>query len=128
MARIAGVDLPNEKRVEVALTYIYGIGIARANKILAATGVNPNSRIKALTEEQIAKLRSFIEKNFKIEGDLRREYQQNIRRLIEIGSYRGVRHRKGLPVRGQRTHTNARTRKGPRRTVGGTTRRQEAPK
>lgn len=125
MARISGVDLPNSKRVEVALRYIYGIGISRAREVLEATGINPDIRVQKLTEEQVTKLRAFIEKNYKIEGDLRREFQQNIRRLMEIGCYRGVRHRKGLPVRGQRTHTNARTRKGPRRTVGGTTRRQE---
>ena len=117
MARITGVDLPNDKRVEVALTYIYGIGDSRAREILKATGINPSTRVRELTEEQVTKLRSYIEKNFKVEGDLRRDVQQHIKRLIEIGAYRGQRHRRGLPVRGQRTHTNARTRKGPRRTV-----------
>lgn len=119
MARISGVDLPNDKRVEIGIRYIFGIGISRSKEIIKATGINPNTRIKNLTSEEVTKLRSFIEKNFKVEGDLRREVQQNVRRLIEIGSYRGQRHRKGLPSRGQRTHTNARTRKGPRRTVGG---------
>lgn len=119
MARISGVDLPNDKRVEIGITYIFGIGGTRAREIIKATGVNPNTRVKNLTSEEVTKLRTFIEKNFKVEGDLRREVQQNIKRLIEIGSYRGTRHRKGLPARGQRTHTNARTRKGPRRTVGG---------
>jgi len=119
LARISGVDLPNDKRVEIGIRYIFGIGISRSKEIIKATGINPNTRIKNLTSEEVTKLRSFIEKNFKVEGDLRREVQQNVRRLIEIGSYRGQRHRKGLPSRGQRTHTNARTRKGPRRTVGG---------
>ncbi|GAV23845.1 30S ribosomal protein S13 [Carboxydothermus pertinax] len=118
MARIAGVDLPRDKRVEIALTYIYGIGRPTANVILKKTGINPDTRVKDLTEEEVAKLRDEIEKNYKVEGDLRREISLNIKRLIEIGCYRGIRHRKGLPVRGQRTRTNARTRKGPRRTVG----------
>lgn len=119
MARIAGVDLPREKRVEVALTYIYGIGRPSANKILQATGVNPDTRVKDLSEEEVAKLREYIDKNFTVEGDLRREIALNIKRLMEIGCYRGLRHRRGLPVRGQRTKTNARTRKGPRRTIAG---------
>lgn len=118
MARIAGVDLPRDKRVEIALTYIYGIGRSRAKEILAHTGINPDTRVRDLTEEEIAKLRDFIDKNYTVEGDLRREVALNIKRLIEIGCYRGLRHRRGLPVRGQRTRTNARTRKGPRKTVG----------
>lgn len=117
MARIAGIDLPREKRVEIALTYIYGIGRSQSNKILKATGINPDTRVRDLTEEEVTKLRSFIDKNLVVEGDLRREVALNIKRLIEIGCYRGIRHRRGLPVRGQRTKTNARTRKGPRRTV-----------
>ena len=119
MARIAGVDLPREKRVEIGLTYIYGIGLTTSTKILTETGVNPDTRVKDLTEEETVRLREYIDKNLKIEGDLRREVSQNIKRLMEIGSYRGLRHRKGLPVRGQRTHTNARTRKGPRKQIGG---------
>ncbi|TYP50331.1 30S ribosomal protein S13 [Thermosediminibacter litoriperuensis] len=118
MARIAGVDLPKDKRVEIALTYIYGIGRSLSNKILKEAGVNPDTRVKDLTEREISNLRDIIEKNYKVEGDLRREVALNIKRLIEIGCYRGVRHRRGLPVRGQRTRTNARTRKGPRKTVG----------
>ncbi|MCD6364036.1 MAG: 30S ribosomal protein S13 [Synergistetes bacterium] len=118
MARIAGVDLPRNKRVEIALTYIYGIGLSRSKEILRNTGVNPDKRVKDLTEEEIAKIREYIEKNFKVEGELRREVVMNIKRLIEIGCYRGLRHKLGLPVRGQRTRSNARTRKGPRRTVG----------
>ncbi|KXG75699.1 30S ribosomal protein S13 [Fervidicola ferrireducens] len=118
MARIAGVDLPKDKRVEIALTYIYGIGRSLSNKILKEAGVNPDTRVKDLTEKEISNLRDIIEKNYKVEGDLRREVAMNIKRLIEIGCYRGIRHRKGLPVRGQRTRTNARTRKGPRKTVG----------
>lgn len=118
MARIAGVDLPKDKRSVIALTYIYGIGKPTAEKILAQTGVNPDTRIKELTEEEVNKLRDYIDKNVKVEGDLRREVALNIKRLIEIGCYRGLRHRRGLPVRGQRTKTNARTRKGPKRTVG----------
>jgi small subunit ribosomal protein S13 len=119
MARISGVDLPREKRVEIALTYLFGIGLTRSQEVLEATGINPNTRVKALTEAEQTKLRDFIEKNFKIEGDLRSEIGQNIKRLMDIGSYRGLRHRKSLPVRGQRSKTNARTRKGPRKTVAG---------
>lgn len=117
MARIAGVDLPRDKRVEIALQYIFGIGQTTAKKILAATGVSANTRVRDLTEDEVSKLRETIDKSVKVEGDLRREISLNIKRLIEIGCYRGVRHRRGLPVRGQRTKTNARTRKGPRRTV-----------
>ena len=117
MARIAGVDIPNNKRVEIALTYIYGIGRKSANDILAKTGVNPDTRAKDLTEEEIAKLRDVIENNYTVEGDLRREVALNIKRMVEINCYRGIRHRKGLPVRGQRTKTNARTRKGPAKTI-----------
>ena len=119
MARIAGVDLPREKRLEIALTYIYGVGRTRAAEPLAATGVSPDTRVKDATEEELVKLRDYIEANFKVEGDLRREVQADIRRKIEIGSYQGLRHRRGLPVHGQRTKTNARTRKGPKRTVAG---------
>ena len=118
MARIAGVDLPREKRVEIALTYIYGLGRTTSNEVLKKVGVNPDTRVKDLTEDEITKLREVIDRDYKVEGDLRREEQMNIKRLIDIGSYRGLRHRRGLPVRGQRTKTNARTRKGPRRTVG----------
>lgn len=118
MARIAGVDLPRDKRVEVALTYIYGIGLTSAQKILAKTRINPDTRVKDLTEEEATRLREEIDKNYKVEGDLRREVALDVKRLIEIGTYRGLRHRRGLPVRGQRTRTNARTRKGPRKTVG----------
>ncbi len=118
MARIAGADLPRDKRVEIALTYIYGIGRTTSNQILAQTGINPDTRMRDLTEEEINKLREAIEKNYKVEGDLRREIALNIKRLIEIGCYRGLRHRRGMPVRGQRTKTNARTRKGPKKTVG----------
>jgi len=114
MARIAGVDLPRNKRIEIALTYIFGIGRSRAKKILEATGVDPDIRTKDLTEEDVNKIRRFIDENYKVEGELRKEISQNIKRLIEIGCYRGLRHKKGLPVRGQRTRTNARTRKGPR--------------
>lgn len=117
MARISGVDLPKEKRVEIGLTYIYGIGRKTANDILAATGINPDIRVKDLTEEQVSALREYIDKTYTIEGDLRRNVALNIKRLVEIGCYRGVRHRKGLPVRGQRTKTNARTRKGPKKTI-----------
>ena len=117
MARIAGVDLPREKRVEIGLTYVYGIGRTSATKILEATGINPDTRVKDLTEDEIAKLRDAIDEGYTVEGDLRREVALNIKRLVEIGAYRGVRHRKGLPVRGQRTKTNARTRKGPKRTI-----------
>ena len=119
MARIAGVDLPREKRLEIALTYIYGVGRTRAAETLAATGVSPDTRVTDATEEELVKLRDYIEANFKVEGDLRREVQADIRRKIEIGSYQGLRHRRGLPVHGQRTKTNARTRKGPKRTVAG---------
>ena len=119
MARIAGVDLPNEKRVEVGLTYIFGIGLKTAQNILDATDVNPDTRCKDLNEQEVSKLREYIERHVKVEGDLRREVSMNIKRLIEIGSYRGIRHRRGLPVRGQNTKTNARTRKGPKRTVAG---------
>ena len=117
MARIAGVDLPREKRVEIALTYIYGIGRKTANDILAATGVNPDTRVKDMTEEDEAKIREYIDHHLIVEGDERRDVALNIKRLVEIGCYRGVRHRKGLPVRGQRTKTNARTRKGPAKTI-----------
>ena len=117
MARIAGVDIPNQKRVEIALTYIYGIGRKSANDILVKTGIDPDTRAKDLTEEQIAKLRDEIENNYVVEGDLRRDVALNIKRLVEINCYRGIRHRKGLPVRGQRTKTNARTRKGPKKTI-----------
>ncbi|MBP1581382.1 MAG: 30S ribosomal protein S13 [Oscillospiraceae bacterium] len=117
MARIAGVDLPREKRVEIGLTYIYGIGRKSASDILAATGVNPDIRVKDLEEDDVSKLRDYIDKHFVVEGDLRRDTALNIKRLIEIGSYRGLRHRRGLPVRGQRTKTNARTRKGPAKTI-----------
>ncbi len=117
MARIAGVDLPREKRVEIGITYIYGIGLPTAKKILKETGVNPDTRVKDLTEEDVAKLREYIDHNLKVEGELKSEVSMNIKRLMEIGCYRGVRHRKGLPVRGQSTKQNARTRKGPRRTV-----------
>jgi small subunit ribosomal protein S13 len=120
MARLAGVDLPREKRVEIGLTYIYGIGRTRSQQALEATGVNPDTRVKDLTEDDLIKLREWIERgDFKVEGDLRREVQQDIKRKIEIGSYQGIRHRRGLPVHGQRTHTNARTRKGPKKTVAG---------
>jgi len=119
MARLLGVDLPREKRMEVALTYIFGIGRTRANESLAATGVSPDKRSKDLTDEEIVALRDYIEANYKVEGDLRREVQADIRRKVEIGCYEGIRHRRGLPVRGQRTRTNARTRKGPKRTVAG---------
>jgi small subunit ribosomal protein S13 len=119
MARIAGVDLPRDKRTEVALTYIYGIGRTRSREVLGATGVNPDTRVKDLTEQEVSALRSYIDANYKVEGDLRREVNQNIKRLQEIGCYRGLRHRRNLPVRGQRTRTNARTRKGPRKTVPG---------
>jgi len=118
MARIAGVDLPKEKRVEIGLTYIFGIGLPSSHKILTATGVNPDTRVKDLTEDEVNSLRDFINKNFKVEGDLRREVSLNIKRLMEIGCYRGIRHRRNLPVRGQKTKTNARTRKGPKKAIG----------
>ena len=117
MARISGIDLPRDKRIEVALTYIYGIGPARAAEVMAKTGINPDIRVKDLTEDQEAQLREVIEHNYTIEGDLRREIGMNIKRLSEIGCYRGLRHRRGLPVHGQRTKTNARTRKGPKKTI-----------
>ena len=117
MARIAGIDLPNEKRVEIGLTYIYGIGRHTANEILKETNINPDTRVKDLTEEEVGKIRTYIEKNCVVEGDLQREVSLNIKRLQEIGCYRGIRHRKGLPVRGQNTKQNARTRKGPKKTV-----------
>ena len=128
MARIEGVDLPRNKRVEIGLTYIYGIGRTRAKEILAATNVNPDQRIKDLSEADLASLREFINQNYKLEGDLRRETQMNIKRLIEIGCYRGLRHRRSLPVHGQRTRTNSRTRKGPKKTVAGRGRRRGAGK
>lgn len=118
MARISGVDLPKNKRVEVALTYIYGIGRSRSNLILEQAGVNKDKRVKDLNEEEVARIRSYIDENFKVEGELKQEVTQNIKRLIEISCYRGIRHVRGLPVRGQRTRTNARTRKGPRRAIG----------
>ena len=119
MARLAGVDIPRDKRVEVALTYIFGVGRTRSQKTLADTGINPDIRVKDLTDDQLVALRDYIEEHFRVEGDLRREVAADIRRKVEIGSYEGIRHRKGLPVRGQRTKTNARTRKGPKRTVAG---------
>ncbi len=119
MARIAGVDLPREKRIEIGLTYIFGIGLATSKKILAATGIDPNTRVKNLTDDEAQQLRAELENNYKVEGDLRREISMNIKRLMDIGCYRGLRHRIGLPVRGQHTKTNARTRKGPKRTVAG---------
>ena len=119
MARIAGVNLPREKRVEISLTYIFGIGLTLSKEILVKTGINPDTRVKDLTEEEVSKLRETLDKEYKVEGDLRREEALNIKRLIEIGSYRGKRHRMGLPVRGQNTKNNARTRKGPKRAVGG---------
>lgn len=118
MARIAGVDLPNEKRIEAGLTYIYGIGWATSREILEKTGINPSTRVKDLTEEEAGKIRKVIENDYIVEGDLRRDVSMNIKRLMEIGCYRGIRHRRGLPVRGQKTKTNARTRKGPKKTVG----------
>ena len=118
MARIFGVDLPREKRVEIGLTYIYGIGRTTATKICAETGINPDTRVKDLSEDELTRIRDYVDGRIMVEGDLRRETSQNIKRLMEIGCYRGLRHRKGLPVRGQRTHTNARTRKGPRRQIG----------
>jgi small subunit ribosomal protein S13 len=119
MARIAGVDIPRDKRVEVALTYIFGIGPTTSKQVLTSTRVSPDTRVKDLTEEEVARLREFIDRNYKVEGDLRREVDMNIKRLIEIGCYRGIRHRRNLPVHGQRTRTNARTRRGPRKTVAG---------
>ena len=119
MARIAGVDLPRDKRVEIGLTYIFGVGRTRATKTLQATRVNPDTRVRDLSDDEVVRLREWIDANYKIEGDLRREVSQNIKRKIEIGAYQGIRHRRGLPVRGQRTHTNARTRKGPKKTIAG---------
>jgi len=124
MARIQGVDLPRDKRVEIALTYIYGIGLTRSKEILASVGVDAETRVQELTDSQITGLREYINKNFIVEGDLRREVQMNIKRLVEIGCYRGLRHKRGLPVHGQRTKTNARTRKGPKKTVAGRGRRR----
>jgi small subunit ribosomal protein S13 len=119
MARVSGVDIPRDKRVEVALTYVFGIGRTRSKEILASTGVNPNTRVRDLSEEDLVKIREYVDNNIKTEGDLRREIQADIRRKVEIGCYQGLRHRRGLPVRGQRTSTNARTRKGPRRAIAG---------
>ena len=119
MARIAGVDIPREKRVEISLTYIFGIGLPTSQKILAQTNVNPDTRVRDLTEEQVNRLREVIDRRYKVEGDLRREVSLNIKRLMDLGCYRGLRHRRGLPVRGQRTHTNARTRKGPAKSIAG---------
>ncbi len=118
MARIAGVDLPRDKRIEISLTYIYGLGRSSARAILAVTGIDPDTRVKDLTEEEVSKLREVIEKQYQVEGDLRRQISMDIKRLMDLGCYRGVRHRRGLPVRGQKTKTNARTRKGPKRTAG----------
>ena len=119
MARISGVDIPRDKRLEISLTYIYGIGLNRSQQICAETGVDPDTRVRSMTDDEVTKVRRFIDDNYQVEGDLRREVQQNIKRKIEIGSYQGVRHRRGLPVRGQRTHTNARTRKGRRVAIAG---------
>jgi small subunit ribosomal protein S13 len=119
MARIAGVDIPREKRVEISLTYIFGIGRTTSNKVLSATSIDPDTRVRDLTDDEIARLRTWIDANVRVEGDLKRDISQDIKRKMEIGSYQGIRHRKGLPVRGQRTRTNARTRKGPKRTVAG---------
>ena len=119
MARISGVDIPREKRLEISLTYVFGIGKPTAQKICADTGLDPNQRVRNLTDDEVAKIRTWVEEKLTVEGDLRREVAQDIKRKIEIGSYQGIRHRKGLPVRGQRTHTNARTRKGPKKTVAG---------
>ena len=119
MARIAGVDLPREKRVEIGLTYVYGIGRSTAGKILAETDVDPNTKVRDLAEGEVGRIRTYVDQNVQVEGDLRREVNQNIRRLIDIGTYRGIRHRRGLPVRGQRTKTNARQRKGPKPSIGG---------
>ncbi len=119
MARIAGVDLPRDKRLEIGLTYIYGVGRSRAQQICEATGIDPGTKVRELTDDEVARIRRFIDQNYQVEGDLRREVQQNIKRKIEIGTYQGIRHRRGLPVRGQRTHTNARTRKGPGKAIAG---------
>ncbi|MDO9546431.1 MAG: 30S ribosomal protein S13 [Pelolinea sp.] len=128
MARIEGVDLPRSKRIEIGLTYIFGIGLTRAKKILAAADVDPDTKVKDLTEKNVSAMREIITKNYQVEGDLRRDVQMNIKRLVEIGCYRGLRHRRGLPVHGQRTKTNARTRKGPKKTVAGRGRRRGATK
>jgi len=128
MARIEGVDLPRNKRIEIGLTYIFGIGKPRSHEILATTGINPDTRVKDLTDAEVTQLRDAITQNYKVEGDLRREFQMNVKRLLEIGSYRGLRHRRNLPVRGQRTRTNARTVKGPKKTVAGRGRRRGAKK
>ena len=128
MARIEGVDLPRNKRVEIGLTYLYGIGRTRSNEVLSATGVNPDTRVKDLTDAEVQALREYIGQSFKVEGELRREVQMSIKRLVEIGCYRGLRHRRNLPARGQRTRTNARTRKGPKKTVAGRGRRRGATK
>jgi small subunit ribosomal protein S13 len=128
MARIEGVDLPGAKRIEVGLTYIYGVGQTRAKEIIAGTNINPDTRVKDLTENDVSVIREYITKNYQVEGDLRRDVQMNIKRLVEIGCYRGLRHRRGLPVHGQRTRTNARTRKGPKKTVAGRGRRRGATK
>ncbi|MGH9155890.1 MAG: 30S ribosomal protein S13 [Acidimicrobiales bacterium] len=119
MARVAGVDIPREKRLEISLTYIFGVGRTTAQKVCEQTGIAVNTRVRDLTDEEVARLRAWIDENLKVEGDLRRDIQQDIKRKMEIGSYQGIRHRRGLPVRGQRTHTNARTRKGPKKTVAG---------
>jgi small subunit ribosomal protein S13 len=119
MARLSGIDIPREKRVEISLTYIFGIGRPTSQKILAGTGIDPNTRVRNLTEDEVTRLRAYIDQNIKVEGDLRRDVSQDIKRKMEIGCYQGIRHRRGLPVRGQRTHTNARTRKGPKKTVAG---------
>lgn len=119
MARIAGVDIPRDKRLEISLTYIFGVGLSASQQACASTGVDPNTRVKDLTDEEVVRLRTYIDQNFKVEGDLRREIDQDIKRKMQIGSYQGLRHRRGLPVHGQRTHTNARTRKGPKKTVAG---------
>jgi len=119
LARISGVDIPRDKRLEISLTYIYGIGLTRSQQICTETGVDPDTRVRSMTDDEVSKVRRFIEANYQVEGDLRREVQQNIKRKIEIGSYQGIRHRRGLPVRGQRTHTNARTRKGRRVAIAG---------
>jgi small subunit ribosomal protein S13 len=124
MARIAGVDLPREKRIDVALTYIYGVGSSRSEEVLEGTGVEPSTRVRDLTEAEVVGLRDFIDSNYRVEGDLRRQVSQDIKRLMDIGCYRGLRHRRGLPVRGQRTRTNAHTRKGPKKTVAGRGRRR----
>jgi small subunit ribosomal protein S13 len=125
MARISGVDLPRDKRVEIGLTYIFGVGHSRALDACVSLDIDPNTKVRDLTDEEVQKIRQFVEANFRVEGDLRREVSQNIKRKVEIGSYQGIRHRKGLPVRGQRTHTNARTRKGPRKAIAG---KKKAPK